>query len=358
MNSYNANPDRLNQLPSLILLRIVSHSDPFVWRELGSQRLRTIIDTTSFRCAWACRLANKTDIPKQITDVADITSICDRVLQPVNKLTGSDSWLSDEFVQALKTHRPRLFQVLAPAMLWTCLLSENKSTATIAAQALSARPAVLGSNIVHELLERQPSLVVLEWLEESGVDFAELYHRDHCFDMTLLTKWALANRTDLLSFLVCHNVQLPVRSLVDYSLGVSAPETIEFLMSHGAGHRDALSWDDLLLMACTEASTRVDVFEMVVRKTQPSIVWTFAASCLASQAMLDDRAYQKFSMMRSLPEAASWMIRSVRGRTPIQHLCERLTYENLTYLSPFIRDYIDLGVSTADMPSIMAMLCQ
>ncbi|KAJ2865476.1 hypothetical protein FB639_005104 [Coemansia asiatica] len=336
----------------------MSHSDPLVWLEVGNRRTQEIIDTVSFRCAWACQLANKADIPKRITDAADIISISDQVLQPIDRLTGSDTWLTDEFVQALKTNRPLLFNVLAPAMLWRLLLSENKSTAAIAAQACTAKPAVLGVKVIRELLERQPSIVVLQWLEESGVDFPELYHRDHCFDMALLTKWALANRTNLLGFLACHGIQLPVRSLIDYSLGVSTPETVEFLISHGSGHRDALSWNDLLLMACTEASTRVDVFEMIVRKTQPSIIWTFAASCLASQAMLDDRAYQKFSMMRSLPEAASWMIRSVRGRTPIQHLCERLTYENLTYISPFIRDYIDLGVSTADMPSIVAMLCQ
>ncbi|KAJ2392668.1 hypothetical protein GGI05_002614, partial [Coemansia sp. RSA 2603] len=66
----------------------------------------------------------------------------------------------------------------------------------------------------------------------------------------------------------------------------------------------------------------------------------------------------KFSILRSHPEATAWIIRSVRGRTPIQQLCERLTYENITYLSPFIRDYIDLGVSTTDMPGILAMLCQ
>ncbi|KAJ1809461.1 hypothetical protein LPJ56_004533 [Coemansia sp. RSA 2599] len=358
MDANNAVLVDIDRLPSLVLLRIISHSDPLVWRALGSRRLREIIDTTSFRCAWACQLANKAGIPERIAEAADIVSICDQVLQPIDELTGSGAWLSDGFAQALKAHRPRLFNALAPAMLWRSLLSENRSTAAIAAQAPTARPAALGGKVIRELLERQPSLLVLEWLEKGSVDFSELCYRDHCIDMALLTKWVLDNRTDLLEFLARHGVQLPVRSLLDYSLSASAPETVEFLMSHGTRHRDAPSWNDLLLMACTEVSTRVDVFEMIVRKTQPSIVWTFAASCLASQAMLDDRAYQKFSMMRGLPEAASWMIRSVRGRTPIQRLCDRLTYENLTYLSPFIRDYIDLGVSTADMPSIMAMLCQ
>ncbi|KAJ2786957.1 hypothetical protein GGI15_001118 [Coemansia interrupta] len=349
----------ISQLPSLVLIRIISHSDPCIWTQLGNARIGKLVATTSFRCAWVCQLANRSKIPVPVASVNDIIDISRSVLQPVSDMYGSDAWLTDEFVRALAANRPRLLDVLAPALLWSSLLAGRRSTATVVVQSVAGfELTMLECQVIRELLVRQPSLWMLEWLEQNGVDFSELYRGDRCFDMSLLTGWVLGSRTDLLGFLVQHDLHLPVRSLVDYALGVSTPETVEFLVTHGSGHRNALSWSDMLLMACTEASTRIDVFKMIVSKTEPSIVWTFAASCLASHAMLDDGAYKKFSILRSHPEATAWIIRSVRGRTPIQQLCERLTYENITYLSPFIRDYIDLGVSTADMPGILAMLCQ
>ncbi|KAJ1722095.1 hypothetical protein LPJ53_003464 [Coemansia erecta] len=349
----------ISRLPSLVLIRIISHSDPCIWSELGNAHIRKLVATASFRCAWVCQLANRANLHTPVTCVNDIIETSRSVLQPVSDMYGSDAWLTDDFVRALANNRPRLLDVLAPALLWSSLLAGKRSTASLVVQsAAGLELTMLESQVIRELLVRQPSLWMLEWLEESGVDFAELYHSDRCFDMSLLTGWVLGSRTDLLGFLAQHDLQLPVRSLVDYALGVSTPETVEFLVTHGAGHRNALSWSDMLLMACTEASTRIDVFEMIVGKTEPNIVWTFAASCLASHAMLDDGAYKKFSILRSHPEATAWIIRSVRGRTPIQQLCERLTYENITYLSPFIRDYIDLGVSTTDMPGILEMLCQ
>ncbi|KAJ2366433.1 hypothetical protein IW150_005942, partial [Coemansia sp. RSA 2607] len=294
----------INQLPSLVLIRIISHSDPCIWSQLGNAQISKLLSTTSFRCAWVCQLANRSHLPSPVSCVNDIVDICTNVLQPVSRLCGSDAWLTDEFVRALATNRPLLLNALAPALLWSSLLTGKRSVATLVVQSVAGLDlTMLECQVVRELLVRQPSLWLLEWLEDNGVDFSQLYHGDRCFDMSLLTGWVLDNRTDLLGFLTQRNLQLPVRSLIDYALGVSTPETVEFLMTHGSGHRNALSWSDMLLMACTEASTRIDVFEMIVGKTEPNIVWTFAASCLASHAMLDDGAYKKFSILRSHPEA-------------------------------------------------------
>ncbi|KAJ2523094.1 hypothetical protein H4217_000298 [Coemansia sp. RSA 1939] len=176
--------------------------------------------------------------------------------------------------------------------------------------------------------------------------------------MAILSSWTMDSRVDLLGFLARRNISLPARSLLEYALSHSTPATVGFLVDHSFTSQDRISWNDLLMMACTDAMTRLDVFQFIVANTEPTIVWTFAACCLATHAMIDDSAYMKFSALRNSPNAVQWLTRSMRGRTPIQCLCERLTYENMPYISPFIRDYLDLGVSAVGMPSIVAMLCQ
>ncbi|KAJ2554812.1 hypothetical protein EV175_002466 [Coemansia sp. RSA 1933] len=166
------------------------------------------------------------------------------------------------------------------------------------------------------------------------------------------------SRVDLLGFLAQRNINLPTRSLLEYALSHSSPETVEFLVISGASNRSRVSWNDLLMMACTDAKARLDVFQHIISNTEPSIVWTFAACCIASHAMMDTSAYTKFSALRNSVDAEQWLIRSLRGRTPIECICERLTFESMPYVSPFIKDYIELGVSTTGMPSIVAMLCQ
>ncbi|KAJ2082982.1 hypothetical protein H4R24_001176 [Coemansia sp. RSA 988] len=176
--------------------------------------------------------------------------------------------------------------------------------------------------------------------------------------MSQLIEWVMASRIELLEFLSQQGIQLSVRLLIEYALGNSTPATVEFLMDHGSHGSQALSWNDLLLMASTDATTHLDVYQYIVSKTEGSIVWTFAASCLASHAIADESAYEKFLALRNMPQATIWIVRPIRGRTPIERLCERLTYENLTYISPFIRDYIKLGVSATNIPPILSALCQ
>ncbi|KAJ2722889.1 Cyclin-dependent kinase catalytic subunit [Coemansia sp. Benny D115] len=348
------------ELPTLVLANIFARANPRVLRTVGSRRFLDIIDTTSFRSAWAEQLVETTaGIPKSIEKTKDIESLCTLVLQPLDKLTGSkDAWLTDEFVNALRIHRPDTLHVLAPGLLWRALLSEKFSVATLVVQSSAVDLDMLDGRLVRGLLERRPVLAVLEWLDNNGLDFLDIHGRRSCFDMSLLTDWVMNNRIDMLRFLETRALDLPFRSLIDYALALPTTEMVEFLMNHGAGKNDELSWNDLLLMASTEASTSLAVFRLVVGKTEPSLVWAFAASCLASHAMMDEHAYQKFLVLRNMPGATLWIVQDIRGKTPIQRLCDRMTYENLTYLSPFIQDYIDLGVSTANMPSIVSALCQ
>ncbi|KAJ1898925.1 hypothetical protein LPJ66_002446 [Kickxella alabastrina] len=353
-----ADSTSLSNLPSLILANIFAHSDPSRWWALGNTKFCSIIDTTSFRCSWVCHLANNCNIAaKHITRIEDITEICDSTLRPISDLVGSDSWLSEVFVHALNAHRPRLLRALAPGLLWTAVLSGKQKVAYLVAQCSDVKLDILEGKLLRDLLVRQPALWVLELFATNCPDFSKFSGRDNCFDMTLMVDWVLTSRVDLLGFLADHNLEIPVRSLIEYALSASTPATVELLMRCSAGQRNELSWNDLLLMASAEASTRADVYELVVNKTEPSIVWAFAASCLAAHALLDNYAYQKFSVLRGLPNAELWIVRSIGGQTPIQRVCEKLTFENLTSLTPFIRDYLDLGVSAVDMPRIVAALC-
>ncbi|KAJ2846993.1 hypothetical protein IWW36_004081 [Coemansia brasiliensis] len=348
----------LGSLPSPILVRIIAYSDPATWWSLKDPSICTLMSSTSFRCGWLAHLVNKT--ATRISHIDDIDTLCCSVLQPITDIVGSDSWISPNFVRALSAKYPEALNTAALGLVQTLLLNKqtDDTTASLVVQHSNIELDILMGKFVRKLVVQRPELGLLEWLEGSGLDFAKLYHGASCFDMSLLIDWVMSSRIELLQFLACRGLQLPVRSLMEYALGHSNPGTVAFLMSHGASHAHELSWHDLLLMACTEATTRLDVFTFIVSKTEPSIVWSFAASCLASHAMVDDNAYKKFVALRNMPQAAVWMVKPIRGRTPIECLCERLTYENLTYVSPFIRDYIALGVPTSSMPSIVFALCQ
>ncbi|KAI8322047.1 hypothetical protein GQ54DRAFT_297646 [Martensiomyces pterosporus] len=348
---------RLAALPPALLAMVISRTEPQTWWGSDSPGIRKIINTTAFRAAWACQLANSTHLPATIACIGDVGLICRSVLQPITELFGSEAWISAEFVRALKMNRPKLLNALAPGLLWSSLLSGRQGVASLVVQHSSIDLGMLGGALVREVLARQPALWILEWLELNGLDFADLYRREQCFDMSLVTQWVLASRVDLLQFLTAHGMQLPVRSLLDYALSNSSPEMVAFLMGLGA-EEDRPTWNDLLLMACTEGSTRPDVFVFVAGNTRPGVVWTHGALCLAAHATSDNAAYLKFSALRRMPGAAEWMARSLSGCTPIQRLCDLLTYENVWALSPFIRDYIDLGVSPAGMPSAVAFICQ
>ncbi|KAJ1764491.1 hypothetical protein EV179_003303 [Coemansia sp. RSA 487] len=280
------------------------------------------------------------------------------VLDPITELVGSDAWISENFIRALEYHRPRLFITLAPYLVWTLLLSERQRLASMVATHSHLDLCILNGQFVRDLLENKPFVWMLEWLESNGLEMHDFHQQEKCFNMSILTSWVMSSRIDLLSFLAQHHTNLPARSLLEYALSHSTPETVDFLVSHSSNNQNPISWNDLLMMACTDAMTRLDVFQHVVVNTEPSIVWTFAACCLASHAMLDDNAYVKFSALRNSSNAEQWLTRSLRGRTPIECLCERLTYENMPYMSPFIRDYLALGVSATGMPSIVAILCQ
>ncbi|KAJ2455360.1 hypothetical protein EV183_000896 [Coemansia sp. RSA 2336] len=333
----------LGSLPSPILVRIIAYSDPATWWSLEEPAIRALMRSTSFRCGWFAHLVNKGTTRISHTD--DIDALCRSALQPITNVFRSNSWISPNFVRALGTKHPDTLNAAALSLVQTLLLSNpaDEATASLVVQYSNAELDILAGKFVRKLVVQRPELGVLEWLERNRLDFEKL----HCFDMSLLIDWVMASRVELLQFLANHGLQLPVRSLMEYALGHASPETIAFLMSHGASHAHGLSWNDLLLMACTEATTRLDVFTFVVSKTEPSMVWSFAASCLASHAMVDDNAYKKFIALRSMPQAPVWIVKPIRGRTPIECLCERLTYENLTYVSPFIRDYIELALTKA-----------
>ncbi|KAJ2304849.1 hypothetical protein IWW51_004567 [Coemansia sp. RSA 2702] len=348
----------LNRLPSPALVRVIAYSDPATWWALGDSYICALINSTSFRCGWVSHLAKGFRAPAAITCIEDIDTQRRKVLDPVTSIFGSEAWISGNFVRALSANYPATFNAIALGLVKTLLLNGDRNTAALVIQRSHARLDIFDGRFVRDLVVQRPEMWMLQWLAVSGLDFEELYSRGHCFDMSQLTDWVMASRVELLRFLAGRGLRLPVRSLMEYALGHSQPDLVEFLIGHDSGYAHELSWNDLLLMACTEASTRLDVFVYVASKTEPSIVWAFAAACLASHAMADDCAYKKFMALRSLPNAAEWIVKPIRGQTPIERLCERLTYENIAHISPFIRDYIALGVSTANMPSIVSALCQ
>ncbi|KAJ1795994.1 hypothetical protein LPJ59_004018 [Coemansia sp. RSA 2399] len=345
-------------LPTPILARIIAHSDPRKWHALGNASVRAIISLTSFRCEWVYNLACAANVPARPKTTDDIIHTATVVLDPVTKLVGSDDWMSENLIRALKCHRPSLFTALAPCLVWTFLLHERRDLASMVVTHSRLDLCMLDGRFVRALVENRPLVWMLEWLEHNGLDIHDLYQQDKCFNMSILTSWVMSSRVDLLDYLAQRHISLPARSLLEYALSHSTPQTVDFLVVHGASNRNRISWNDLLMMACTDAKTRLDVFQHIIANTEPSIVWTFAACCLASHAMLDDSAYTKFSALRGTPNAEHWLTRSLRGRTPIECLCERLTYENMPFMSPFIRDYLELGVSSAGMPNIVAALCQ
>ncbi|KAJ1761716.1 hypothetical protein LPJ58_001032 [Coemansia sp. RSA 1591] len=348
----------LNRLPSPVLTRIITYSDPATWWSIENRSVRALINSTSFRCGWVAHLAKRTNIPALVTCIEDIdTHICS-VLEPVAHITGSHSWITQNFVRALGTNHPESLNIISLALLRTLLLNGKLDTASMVVQHTNVKLDVLDGQFVRKLVSQFSELWMLQWLATNGLDFSDIYNRGNCFGVSQLIDWVTSDRVELLQFLADRGLQLPVRSLIEYALGYSEPKLVEFLMFHDAENACELSWNDVLMMACTEASTNLNVFACVVRMTEPSIVWTFAALCLASHAMVDSYAYDKFITLRNMPDAAAWIVKSTRGRTPIECLCERLTYENLTYISPFVRDFIELGVSTANMPSIMSALCQ
>ncbi|KAJ2341354.1 hypothetical protein GGF43_006190, partial [Coemansia sp. RSA 2618] len=340
----------LNRLPSPALVRIIAYSDPATWWSIGNRSVRTAINSTSFRCGWVAYLAKKSGIPTRVTGIEDIEKQSHSVLQPVTAIVGSDSWITHNFVRALGTKHPSALCDIALVLVRTLLLGGEQNTASLVVQYTDVRLDALDGVFVRGLIAQRPALWMLEWLADNGLDFGNVYSSGNCFDMSQLIDWVMADRIELLEFLAARGLRLPVRSLVEYALGHSEPTLVQFLMCHDADHAHELTWDDLLLMACTDASTRLDVFAYVAGMTEPSIVWSFAASCLAAHAVADDSAYKKFIVLRNMPNAAAWIVRPIRGRTPIECLCERLTYENITYISPFIRDFIELGVPTANMP--------
>ncbi|KAJ1740933.1 hypothetical protein LPJ68_003311 [Coemansia sp. RSA 1086] len=344
----------LGSLPLPVLVRIIAYSDPATWWSLKEPSICVLMSSTSFRCGWFAHLVNKGTACISHTDGID--ALCRSALQPISDVVGSDSWISPTFVRALSTKHPNTLNAAALSLVQTLLLNNkaDEATASLVVRYSNVELDILAGKFVHKLVVQRPELRILKWLEGNGLDFEKL----HCFDMSLLIDWVMASRVELLQFLTDHGLQLPVRSLMEYALGHASPEMVAFLMSHGTSHAHELSWNDLLLMACTEATTRLDVFTFVVNMTEPSMVWSFAASCLASHAMVDVNAYKKFIALRSMPQAPAWIVKPIHGRTPIECLCERLTYENLTYVSPFIRDYIELGVPTSSMPSIVSALCQ
>ncbi|KAJ2393917.1 hypothetical protein GGI23_004895 [Coemansia sp. RSA 2559] len=345
-------------LPTPVLARIIARSDPHKWHALGNASVRAIIGLTSFRCEWICNLACVANVPIRPETTDDIIRTAAVVLDPVTKLVGSDVWISENLIRALKCHRPSLFTALSPCLVWTLLLHKRRDLASMVATHSCLDLCMLDGRFMRTLVENRPSVWMLGWLEQNGQDIHGLYQQDKCFNMSILTSWVMGSRVDLLECLVQRHISLPTRSLLEYALSHSTPQTVDFLVIHGARNPNRISWNDLLMMACTDAKTRLDVFQHIIANTEPSIVWTFAACCLASHAMLDDSAYKKFSALRCAPHAEHWLIRSLRGRTPIQCLCERLTYENMPYMSPFIRDYLELGVSSAGIPNTVMMLCQ
>ncbi|KAJ2157402.1 hypothetical protein GGF46_004526 [Coemansia sp. RSA 552] len=349
----------ITRLPPLVLSRIIAFSDPATWWSLETSAVCALMDTTSFRCMWASELSKGRKVPPKAATLDDVAVMRRCVVDPITRVFGSEAWLTDNLVAALHKSRPHTLAKLVPALLWTLLMARDQTAASRLVQLTAFDLGAFDGRFARELLVQRPELSLLKWLATNGLSFENLYSNSaHCFDMSQLCEWVLSSRMELLQYLATMDVQLPVRSLVEYALCYSSPETVQFLMDHGASQSHVPSWNDVLLMACTNSSTRTDVFRYVVSRTAPSIVWSFAASCLALHAATDYDAYDKFLALRSMPEAATWMVKPVQGRTPIDRLCDRLTYENMPYISPFIRAYMDLGVSAAGMPEILGILCE
>ncbi|PIA14697.1 hypothetical protein COEREDRAFT_10124 [Coemansia reversa NRRL 1564] len=343
------------RLPLPVLVRIIAYSDPIVWWSVDNRTLRAVMNTTSFRCWW---IAHLTKQDPQLQSVDAVVAMCQHVLDPVTSIVGSDSWITDSFVLAMHSSHHEAFCKVAPALLWRVLKVGDQAKASVVVQLAQLRLDMFDGQLIRELTTQCSELWLLQWLCHNGLHFRDVYSSGKCFETSQLIKWVMASRIELLTFLSQQGIHLPVRLLIEYALGNSTPDTIAFLMEHGSDGSQVLSWNDLLLMASTDDTTHVDVYRYVVSKTEASIVWTYAASCLASHAIADKHAYEKFLALRSMPHATLWIVRSIRGRTPIECLCERLTYENLTYVSPFIREYVRLGVSTTNMPPILSALCQ
>ncbi|ORX73870.1 hypothetical protein DL89DRAFT_263886 [Linderina pennispora] len=315
----------LVQLPVMVLTKIFSQCDPYALTDVNSTYIRSIINTTVFRCAWACELANGASLPTEISRISDIQLIRSQVIGRVSRFS--------EFVRALRMHRPRLLNAIAPGLLWESLAGQREDVASLVVELSDVDLSMVDGRLARELIEHYGSVRLMVWMENNGLDFVELAKNECCFDFALLRPW---------------EIRLPVRTLVDYALSNSTPELVNFLMT--LDDEDKPSWDDLLLMACAEPKTTC--------ATQPGILWTHAGLCVAAHASADSAAYEKFSVIRQMPGADKWLARSLQGVTPIERLCERLTFENLCMLLPFFREYIALGVPPTGMPSSVALFCQ
>ncbi|KAJ1955205.1 hypothetical protein EC988_002008 [Linderina pennispora] len=346
----------LVQLPVMILTKIFSQCDPYALTDVNSTHIRSILNTTAFRCAWTCELANGASLPTEISRISDIQLIRSQVIGRVSRFVGTTSWITREFVRALRIHRPRLLNAIAPGLLWESLAGQREDVASLVVELSDVDLSMVDGRLARELIEHYGSVRLMVWMENNGLDFVELAKNECCFDFALLRPWVEGSCIDMLAFLNTKGIRLPVRTLVDYALSNSTPELVNFLMT--LDDEDKPSWDDLLLMACAEPKTTCAVFTLAVHKTQPGILWTHAGLCVAAHVSADSAAYEKFSVIRQMPGADKWLARSLRGVTPIERLCERLTFENLCMLLPFFREYIALGVPPTGMPSSVALFCQ
>lgn len=345
------------RLPPHILTKIIVVSDPQTWWDTSNPDIQAIIDSTSFRCAWIAYLVQSADnipmeSPKCIGNLIDSRD----VQLSISQLYGSEEWLNETFVHAMLLRKPQLFNRLALGLLWTSLLNANAAMATRILERSNIDLGQLKGKLLGGMIEIQPTLWMLEWLKQNGVDFERLCRDGNCFGLRLLGGWVRESRIDSLQFLIDHGLRLPVRRLIELSLESANPTTIEFLMQHGMDIQ--LTWNDLLLTPGMSTTTKVDVFRLIVSHTEPSIVWSFTAACLAAHALSDKWAYEKFTLLRSMPGAEYWMIQPVHGRTPIEILCNKLTYQNAACLYPFIQEYVSLGVSTEGMPNILEAICR
>ncbi|KAJ1940608.1 hypothetical protein FBU59_003760 [Linderina macrospora] len=346
----------LAQLPGMALTTIFSQCDPYTLADVNSTFIRSIINTTAFRCAWTCELANSAHLPTTISHIDDIQLIRSQVIGKISSFVGTMSWITPEYVRALRIHRPRLLNVIAPGLLWESLASQREDVASLVAELSDIDLSMVGGRLARELIEHYGSVRLMVWMESNGLDFVELAKNECCFDFALLRRWVEDSRTDMFAFLTTKGICVPIRTLVDHALANSTPELVDFLMS--LDDEDKPSWDDLLLMACAEPKTTCAVFAMAVRRTRPGVLWTHAGLCVAGHVHADSAAYEKFLVIRQMPGADRWLAKSLRGVTPIERLCERLTFENLCMLAPFFREYIALGVPAAGMPSSVALFCQ
>ncbi|KAJ1719562.1 hypothetical protein LPJ61_006287 [Coemansia biformis] len=288
--------------------------------------------------------------------MSDVDALRRDTLDPITKLAGSESWVSEQLVRALAARYPVALATTAPALLWMLLLNGGDGTASLVVAHTGMRLDMLEGRFARGLVARRPELSLLEWLSGNGFPFGSTHSA--CVDTAQLIGWVVASHIEPLRFLAQKGVLLPVRTLVEYAVGHAAPEVVGLLVEHSADHASPLAWSDVLVMACTDGTTRLDVFRFIVRRTEPGLVWSFAASCLAAHAVTDGCAFDKFSTLRDMPRAAEWIVKPIHGRTPIERLCDRLTFENLAHLSPFIREYIELGVPAANMPRVLSGLCK